>query len=97
VKASLCTFSVKNYVPTSLFFYITKTSFLKQRSGSDRWYNDRSYYVGSTDNIEQRLSQHQSGAGSKYTVARLPVELVWVADFQTRDEAFAADPSTSSG
>jgi len=50
---------------------------------------DGSYYVGSTNNLERRLAEHQSGyyKGS-YTHARRPVELVWSADFATHDEAF---------
>jgi len=36
---------------------------------------DGSYYVGSTKNIDLRLSQHQLGKGSRYTSRRLPVEL----------------------
>jgi predicted GIY-YIG superfamily endonuclease len=52
---------------------------------------DASYYVGHTDNIEQRLSQHKSGKISGYTATRLPVELVWMENFNSRDEAFFAE------
>jgi len=52
---------------------------------------DRSYYVGHTDNIEQRLSQHKFGKISGYTSSRLPVELVWMESFHSRDEAFFAE------
>ncbi|MFA6527086.1 MAG: GIY-YIG nuclease family protein [Candidatus Babeliales bacterium] len=52
---------------------------------------DGSYYVGHTDNIEQRLSQHQSGKISGYTSTRLPVELVWLESFNSRDAAFIAE------
>ena len=52
---------------------------------------DGSYYVGHTDNIEQRLSQHKSGKISGYTSTRLPVELVSMENFYSRDAAFLAE------
>jgi len=53
--------------------------------------NDGSYYAGHTDNLEQRMAQHDAGALGGYTAARRPVQLVWSACFPTREEAFAAD------
>ncbi|ASY45523.1 MAG: TrmJ/YjtD family RNA methyltransferase [Pseudomonadota bacterium] len=52
---------------------------------------DGSYYVGHTDNLEQRIAQHQSGEISGYTQTRRPVALVWSQDFGTRDEALSAE------
>jgi len=52
---------------------------------------DGSYYVGHTDDIEQRMAQHQTGALGGYTSKRLPVKLLWAESFQTRDDAFAAE------
>ena len=52
---------------------------------------DGSYYIGHTDNIEQRLSQHQSGNISGYTAIRLPVNLIWMESFDSRDAAFFAE------
>ncbi|WP_309708778.1 GIY-YIG nuclease family protein [Pseudolysinimonas sp.] len=49
---------------------------------------DGSYYVGSTRNLERRLEQHGSGMGSAYTAKRLPVELVWCAEFDRIDDAY---------
>lgn len=53
--------------------------------------NDGSYYAGHTDNLEQRIAQHDAGALGGYTAARRPVELVWSEGFATREEAFAAE------
>jgi len=54
--------------------------------------NDGSYYTGHTDNIEQRLSEHQTGfVTSCYTFTRLPVELVFTEIFDSRDTAFHAE------
>src|SRR6476469_9675870 len=49
---------------------------------------DGTYYTGHTDNLDQRMAQHGRGEGAKYTARRLPLKLVWTADFQTRTEAF---------
>jgi tRNA/rRNA methyltransferase len=48
--------------------------------------SDQSYYVGHTDNLDQRVAQHASGI-SGYTATRQPVQLVWFEEFPTRDEA----------
>lgn len=53
--------------------------------------SDGSYYAGHTDNLEQRMAQHQTGALGGYTATRRPVALVWSDTFQTRDDAFAAE------
>jgi predicted GIY-YIG superfamily endonuclease len=53
--------------------------------------NDDSYYVGHTDDIERRVSQHQLKECSGYTATRLPVKVVFVHDFGSRDEALVAE------
>ena len=50
--------------------------------------SDGSYYTGSTNNLELRLQQHQSGEGANYTKRRLPVKLVYFEEFKRIDEAF---------
>jgi predicted GIY-YIG superfamily endonuclease len=53
---------------------------------------DGAYYIGHTDNIEQRLSEHHLGSISNcYTKTRRPLELVFLQDFPTRDAAFHAE------
>ncbi len=52
---------------------------------------DGSYYVGSTSNLEVRLRAHQLGLGAKYTKHRLPVALVWCAEFSHLGEAVATE------
>lgn len=49
---------------------------------------DGSYYTGSTNNLELRLGQHQSGQGANHTKKRLPVRLVYFEEFDRIDEAF---------
>ncbi len=53
--------------------------------------HDASYYVGHTDNLEKRIANHNSGQLSAYTRKRRPVRLVWLDEFQTREEALARE------
>ena len=50
--------------------------------------NDGSYYVGHTTDLEERLKLHSAGQEHGYTSSRLPISLVYVKEFETRDEAF---------
>ncbi|HSI21893.1 MAG TPA: GIY-YIG nuclease family protein [Methylophilaceae bacterium] len=52
---------------------------------------DGSYYTGHTDNLDQRISQHASGACGGYTAQRLPVSLVFSQECVTREEALGAE------
>ncbi len=52
---------------------------------------DDSFYVGSTWDLERRISEHNLGLGAAYTRRRRPVELVWCADYDRVDEAFAME------
>lgn len=48
--------------------------------------SDASYYVGSAENLENRLKEHQRGL-SNYTKTRLPIELVYSEEYPTKEEA----------
>lgn len=52
---------------------------------------DGKFYIGHTDNLEQRIAQHQSGMTKGYTLHRRPVALVWSESFSTRHEALSAE------
>jgi len=52
---------------------------------------DNSYYTGHSDNLENRISEHQNGLSGGYTASRLPVELVFNQACTTREEALAAE------
>ncbi len=47
---------------------------------------DGRYYIGSTDNIENRLIKHNKGY-SRYTKGKGPFNLIYREDFLTRSEA----------
>ncbi len=53
--------------------------------------NDEAYYIGHTDDIERRIAEHNDGSIKGYTQTRLPVKVVYVKDFATRDEALIAE------
>jgi putative endonuclease len=46
------------------------------------------YYVGSTENLERRLKEHQNGTGCGFTKAHLPVKLVNKEEYTTIEEAY---------
>ena len=48
---------------------------------------DNTLYTGWTNNLEKRIEAHNAGKGAKYTKARLPVELVYYEQFETKEEA----------
>jgi predicted GIY-YIG superfamily endonuclease len=52
---------------------------------------DGSFYVGHTDELERRVAQHQTGEIPGYTHERRPVELVWMQEMATREEALAGE------
>jgi len=53
--------------------------------------SDASYYVGQTDDLEKRISDHNIGGLSAYTRKRRPVKLVLAEEFQSREEALARE------
>ena len=49
--------------------------------------SDGSYYTGLAKDVRERLSQHNSGKGAKYTRSRQPVRLVHVESCKSLSEA----------
>jgi len=49
------------------------------------------YYVGHTDNLEKRLSEHHEGASDSYTSRLRPVDLIWSDEFPSRYEALVRE------
>ncbi|MHA7859970.1 GIY-YIG nuclease family protein [Tessaracoccus sp. Y36] len=53
--------------------------------------SDGSFYVGSTFDIDARLSQHNDGKGAKYTARRRPVQLRWMEEMDSIEEAYVLE------
>ncbi|BFL44763.1 GIY-YIG nuclease family protein [Lactonifactor longoviformis] len=52
---------------------------------------DGTLYTGWTNNLEKRVADHNAGKGAKYTRTRRPVELVYVEEFSTKEEAMSRE------
>lgn len=48
---------------------------------------DKTFYTGSTNDINKRLAVHNAGNGAKYTRGRLPVKLKYSESFETKSQA----------
>ena len=53
------------------------------------------YYVGSTNNIERRISEHNRKKG-KYTDIGIPWHLVYTEEYQSKEAAFKRDREIKS-
>ena len=53
--------------------------------------SDNCLYTGLTNDIKHRLKMHNEGKGSKYTRGRGPVELVYLEEFDTKQEAMSKE------
>ena len=49
--------------------------------------SDKTLYCGWTNNLEKRISAHNSGNGAKYTKPRRPVKLVYYEEFENKNDA----------
>ena len=75
---------------------VSRWSFNYKRSTMAFWVYilrcvDGSYDVGHSDDLEQRLHQHESGELGGYTATRRRVHLLYSEECLTRDDAFAAE------
>ena len=48
---------------------------------------DGTLYCGWTNHLAARVAAHNAGKGAKYTRSRRPVELVYLEQFETKEEA----------
>ena len=53
--------------------------------------SDGTLYTGWTNDIENRVKTHNAGKGAKYTKTRLPVKLLHVEYFETKEEAMSRE------
>ena len=52
---------------------------------------DDTLYCGWTNDLENRIKNHNAGAGAKYTRSRLPVELVYFEEYEDKKEALSRE------
>ena len=52
---------------------------------------DGSLYTGWTNDLEKRLKAHNSGTASKYTRTRLPAELVYFEECESKEAAMSRE------
>jgi predicted GIY-YIG superfamily endonuclease len=52
---------------------------------------DGSYYVGHTDDLPQRLADHESGRGAGFTRTHLPIRVVYTERHADRRTAAARE------
>lgn len=48
---------------------------------------DGSFYCGYTTDVEKRFEKHKSGKGAKYTRSHLPLEFVYIEEFESKSDA----------
>lgn len=49
--------------------------------------SDGTLYIGHTDNLDERMRQHDAGKSDAYTASKRPLKLLHVEEFETRYEA----------
>jgi len=49
--------------------------------------SDQTYYTGYAIDLNKRMQEHQQGIGCKYTRGRLPVELVYWEEWESKSRA----------
>ena len=53
--------------------------------------SDATLYVGHTDDLDERMRQHDAGIADSYTSVRRPLRLMHVQEFETRYEALTME------
>ncbi|ALB29066.1 GIY-YIG nuclease family protein [Companilactobacillus heilongjiangensis] len=49
--------------------------------------NDKTFYTGTSNNVEKRVATHNAGKGAKYTKIRRPVKLMYSEELANKSEA----------
>jgi len=52
---------------------------------------DGTLYVGHTDDLDERMRQHDAGKADTFTAPRRPLKLLHVEEFETRYEALTME------
>ena len=57
---------------------------------------DDSLYCGYTTDVEKRFEKHKSGKGAKYTRSHLPLEIVYIEEFENKSDALKREHEIKS-
>lgn len=57
---------------------------------------DGSFYTGISNNLQERIKEHNSGRGSKYARSRLPVKLIYSETYTTKSRALKREIEVKS-
>ena len=57
---------------------------------------DGSYYCGYTIDLDKRIKTHNEGKGSKYTMRRRPVKLIYSEEFEDKSSALKREIAIKS-
>ena len=49
--------------------------------------SDKSYYVGHTNALSERVNKHNAGRAARWTACRLPFKLIYNEAFATEEQA----------
>jgi putative endonuclease len=49
--------------------------------------SDRSFYTGSTNNVEKRFYDHVNGHGARYTKSHKPEKIIYQEEFSSKSDA----------
>ncbi len=49
--------------------------------------SDKTFYTGTSNNVEKRVATHNAGKGAKYTKVRRPVKLMYSEELANKSEA----------
>jgi putative endonuclease len=49
--------------------------------------SNKKYYVGHTNNLDDRFKRHLNGSGPKFTAQNKPIKVVWFQNFNTEMDA----------
>ena len=49
--------------------------------------SDKTFYTGTSNNVEKRVKTHNAGKGAKYTKVRRPVQLMYTEELANKSEA----------
>ena len=52
---------------------------------------DKSLYVGATNNLERRLIEHKKGKGSKFVRSRKASKIIYTEEFNNKYEAYTRE------